>query len=88
MELPLDLPPRGSRQLRRALHGQLRAAILDGRLAAGLRLPASRVLAGQLGLSRNSVVAVYDLLLAEGYIEARPGAGNFVARLVPRSPPV
>lgn len=84
LELALDLPPPGSRQLRRALHAQLRAAILDGRLAAGLRLPASRMLAEQLGLSRNSVIAVYDLLLAEGYIELRPGAGSFVARAVPR----
>lgn len=87
LELALDLPPPGSRQIRRALHAQLRAAILDGRLAAGLQLPASRVLAERLGLSRNSVIAVYDLLLAEGYIESRPGAGSFVARALPRPAP-
>ena len=87
LELALDLPPRGSRQLRHALHGQLRAAILDGRLAIGLRLPASRALAEQLGLSRNSVIAVYEALQAEGYIDSRPGAGVFVARAIPRPVP-
>lgn len=83
-EFPLDLPARGSRQRLMALHGQLRAAILDGRLKAGLRLPATRVLADALGVSRNTAVAAYDLLLGEGYIVARPGAGNFVADLVVR----
>ncbi|GLQ45014.1 GntR family transcriptional regulator [Dyella lipolytica] len=83
-EFPLDLPERGSRQRLAALHGQLHAAILDGRLKAGLRLPATRALADALGVSRNTVVAAYDLLLSEGYIEARRGAGNFVADLASR----
>lgn len=80
-ELPLDLPPRGSRQRLQALHAQLHAAILDGRLARGLRLPATRELAAALGLSRNTVVAAYERLLSEGYVEARQGAGHFVAAL-------
>lgn len=67
-----------------ALHSQLRAAILDGRLKPGLRLPATRELAEALDVSRNTVVAAYDLLLGEGYIEARRGAGNFVADLAMR----
>lgn len=87
LELALDLPPQGSRQVRRALYGQLRAAILDGRLVPGLQLPASRVLAERLGLSRNSVIAVYDLLAAEGYIVSRPGAGCFVTGNPSPSPP-
>ncbi|MFC3651776.1 PLP-dependent aminotransferase family protein [Dyella humi] len=87
-EFPLDLPERGSRQRLAALHGQLRAAILDGRLKAGLRLPATRVVADALGVSRNTVVAAYDLLLSEGYIVARRGAGNFVADLAARRPVV
>jgi GntR family transcriptional regulator/MocR family aminotransferase len=86
-EFPLELPPRGSRQRLHALHAQLRAAILDGRLAAGLRLPATRELATALGLSRNTVVAAYERLLSEGYLEARQGAGNYVASLgMPRRP--
>ncbi|WP_233839894.1 PLP-dependent aminotransferase family protein [Dyella sp. 2HG41-7] len=83
-EFPLALPERGSRQRLAALHGQLRAAILDGRLKPGLRLPATRALADALQVSRNTVVAAYDLLLGEGYIEARRGAGNFVANLALR----
>jgi len=78
LELGLKLPDAGSRHVRRELHEQLRAAILCGRLAAGVQLPASRALAGDLGLSRNTVTAVYDLLLSEGLIASRPGAGTFV----------
>lgn len=80
-EFPLELPARGSRQRLQALHAQLRAAILDGRLKRGLRLPATRELASALGLSRNTVVAAYERLLSEGYVEARRGAGNYVAAL-------
>lgn len=64
-----------------ALHQQLRAAILDGRLAAGAALPSSRGLASQLGIARNTVVAAYDLLVAEGYVLARRGARATVAEL-------
>jgi GntR family transcriptional regulator/MocR family aminotransferase len=83
-EFPLELPAKGSRQRLAALHAQLRAAILDGRLKAGLRLPATRELAQALKLSRNTVVAAYDLLLSEGYVVARRGAGNYVADLLER----
>jgi GntR family transcriptional regulator/MocR family aminotransferase len=84
-ELELALPPGGGtrRGLLRALHAQLKAAILDGRLGAGLALPPTRALARHLGISRNSVLAAYDLLLGEGYVRARPGAGTFVADLAP-----
>lgn len=78
-ELALDLPARVSRRMRRELHNQMRSAILDGRLAAGVQLPASRAFAQSLGVSRNTIVGIYDLLLGEGYIVSRPGAGIFVA---------
>lgn len=87
LELGLDLPAPGSRDLRRALHHQLKAAIAAGRLAPGLQLPASRALAADLGLSRNTVLAVYDLLLSEGLIVSRPGAGAFVAQPHPTADP-
>jgi GntR family transcriptional regulator/MocR family aminotransferase len=80
LAFPLDIPPRGRLQ---ALHGQLRAAILDGRLRHGQPLPSTRTLAASLGLSRNTVVAAYDRLLSEGYVASRQGAGYVVAEGVP-----
>jgi GntR family transcriptional regulator / MocR family aminotransferase len=47
-------------------------------------LPATRSLARALGVSRNTAVASYDLLLSEGYLVARPGAGTYVANILPR----
>ena len=76
LAFPLDIPLRGRLQ---ALHGQLRAAILDGRLRTGQSLPSTRALATSLGLSRNTIVAAYDRLLSEGYIVSRQGAGYLVA---------
>ncbi|WP_418130045.1 PLP-dependent aminotransferase family protein [Variovorax sp. 375MFSha3.1] len=84
-ELAIRLPPAGSRDLLRELHRQLRAAILDGRLQPGARLPATRALAQRLGVSRNTMLAAYDLLLGEGYLLARPGAGTYVADTLPAS---
>ncbi|GAP65072.1 transcriptional regulator, GntR family [Mizugakiibacter sediminis] len=83
LAFPLALPPRGSGALLRALHGQLRAAILDGRLQPGLRLPTTRALAAAYGISRNTAVAAYDLLLGEGYLLTRPRAGVYVADVLP-----
>lgn len=78
-DLAITLPPQGSRDLLRTVHRQLRAAILEGRLQAGLRLPSTRAFAKSLGISRNTVVAAYDLLLSEGYLVIRPGSGTYVA---------
>lgn len=57
----------------------LRERIVSGALKPGLRLPASRQAAAELGLSRNTVVWVYERLAAEGLLEARQGQGTFVA---------
>lgn len=80
-DLRLEIPPLGSRERLAALHRQLRTAIVDGRLKVGLRLPSTRQLATSLQVSRNLAVAVYDLLLSEGYVEAKPGGGTFVAKI-------
>ena len=63
--------------------GYFRAAVLDGRLKAGARVPSSRALALEHGVSRVTAVQAYDRLVAEGYLVARPGAGLFVADSVP-----
>lgn len=65
-----------------SLYGQLsralKLAILDGRLAPGSRLPGSRALAAELGLSRNTVLEAVAQLVDEGYAQARQGSGTFV----------
>jgi GntR family transcriptional regulator / MocR family aminotransferase len=83
LELAITLPPRGSGAVMRVLHKELRAAILDGRLKSGLRLPSTRILADSWGVSRNTVMGAYDLLLSEGYLYARHGAGTYVAEALP-----
>ena len=85
LPFPISLPPAGSRTLLRGLHEQLRTAILDGRLQPGLQLPATRALADACGVSRNTAVAAYDLLLSEGYLVTRPRSGAYVADVLPQS---
>ncbi len=63
----------------RQLYNQVRTAILSGRLQPETRLPSSRDLANQLQISRNVVLEAFDLLHAEGFLQARRGAGTFVA---------
>lgn len=58
-------------------------AILNGTLPTGTRLPASRPLAQALKLSRNTVKTAFEMLLAEGYIETRHGAGSYVSGRLP-----
>src|SRR5512139_1935376 len=60
---------------------EVRERILQGKLARGEALPASRLLARDLGVGRNVVVQAYEQLLAEGYLTSRVGAGTFVADL-------
>jgi GntR family transcriptional regulator/MocR family aminotransferase len=63
------------------LYGELRSAILEGRLAPGARLPSSRDFASQYALSRGTVVSVLERLQAEGYITSRVGFGTWVNRV-------
>lgn len=65
--------------LHRQLYRHLRAAILEKRLPAGSRLPSSRSLAQQLGISRNTVVAALEQLQDEGFLESRHGSGTRIA---------
>jgi GntR family transcriptional regulator/MocR family aminotransferase len=85
-ELLLEID-RGSRlTLRAQLEARLREAVRSGRLATGTRLPASRTLAHDLGVSRRLIVDVYAQLLAEGYLRTRAGGGTFVADAAGTSP--
>jgi GntR family transcriptional regulator/MocR family aminotransferase len=73
----LVLDDRGS--LHDQIYCALRSAILSGRVVAGTRLPTTRALAAELGVSRNTVITAFDALQAEGYVASRVGAGTFVA---------
>ena len=72
---PAAAPVRG---LTGWLADAIRAAIMDGRLRAGTPLPATRLLAGDLGVSRGVIVEAYQRLADEGLVSARPGAGTRV----------
>ena len=63
----------------RILYEAVRRAILSQQLVAGARLPSTRELARDLGVSRNTVLSTFEALLAEGYLVARTGSGTFVA---------
>ncbi|GHO87399.1 MocR-like pyridoxine biosynthesis transcription factor PdxR [Dictyobacter formicarum] len=69
--------------LYKQLYERLRAEILSGQLEAGARLPSTRTLASELGVSRNTTALAYEQLLLEGYIESKVGDGTRVAHLQP-----
>jgi GntR family transcriptional regulator/MocR family aminotransferase len=73
--------------LHRQIYDGLRRAILDGMLRAGQRVPSTRVLASELEVSRFPVLAAYEQLLHEGYLEGRVGSGTFVRAAPPEDAP-
>ena len=78
--LPIaPLNPRDKTPLFRQLHAQMKELIESGTFAKGSRLPATRELAGQIGLNRTTVSAAYALLESEGLITGHVGRGSFVA---------
>ena len=76
MDIHVSLKGRGDLAAR--IYRQLVAAILDGSLRRGERLPPSRELARRLSVSRNTVATAYERLVAEGFLEGRVGDGTFV----------
>jgi GntR family transcriptional regulator/MocR family aminotransferase len=75
---------RGSGEpLHHQIYAAMRAAILDGRLRRGQRVPSTRAFAAELGVSRMPVLTAYDQLLHEGYLEGRRGSGTYVGRALP-----
>ncbi len=81
-EIQLEPGSRGSRVGN--LRDQLKAAIEDGRLAPGMRLPSLRDAPKLFRVARNTMAEVYEQLLNEGYVVARQGSGTFVADTLPR----
>jgi GntR family transcriptional regulator/MocR family aminotransferase len=75
-----------ARGLSDQIYRTLRLAIVEARLVPGQRLPASRELARQLDVSRNTVATAYERLAAEGFVTGRVGSGTFVAAFLRQAP--
>lgn len=78
---------RSQKPLHRQVYEGYRDAIIERRLHPGQRLPSTRSLAAELGISRVPVISAFEQLLTEGYIESRVGSGSFVARALPEPRP-
>jgi GntR family transcriptional regulator / MocR family aminotransferase len=83
LDLPVVVDRHTGLPLSVQLGRQLREAMNDGRVRAGERLPSSRALATELGVSRTVVTAAYEQLYAEGWLEGRHGSGTYVADIAP-----
>jgi GntR family transcriptional regulator/MocR family aminotransferase len=79
----IQVQKRAPTSLYRQVYEGYRKAILDGSLRTGQRIPSTRVLALELGISRMPVLNAYGQLLAEGYFESRVGSGTVVSRSLP-----
>src|SRR5690606_12608164 len=85
MAIPIELDHSSGQSLQGQIFEQLRYLILGGRLKPGTLIPASRVPAEQLGSSRNTVLLVYERLIAEGYLQARTAIGTYVNLELPET---
>jgi DNA-binding GntR family transcriptional regulator len=82
---PLEVAPldrAGADPLHQQVYERLRTAIVAGGLPIGARLPSTRTLAADWGVTRGTVLTAVDRLLAEGYVTGAPGSGTYVAGVV------
>lgn len=84
MQLPILVDASSSRSLQQQIADQIRELILAGKLVSGSALPASRALASDLRISRNTVIGAYQRLSEEGFLETREQIGTFVAPQLPQ----
>jgi GntR family transcriptional regulator / MocR family aminotransferase len=83
VELPIELDAASGVPLHRQLYDGLRAAIVEGRVTPGTRLPSTRELAVALGVSRSTITSSFAQLHSEGYLQATTGSGTFVCNDLP-----
>ncbi|HTI13729.1 MAG TPA: PLP-dependent aminotransferase family protein [Dictyobacter sp.] len=81
LSFPLD--PAATKPFYQQIYDHLREAILNGSLPAGSRLPSTRLLARNLGVSRTTVLVAFEQLLYEGYIRGSTGSGTYVEDVLP-----
>jgi GntR family transcriptional regulator/MocR family aminotransferase len=74
---------KAAKPLHKQIYDAYRSSIVEGNLHAAQQIPSTRALASELGISRIPVLTAYSQLLAEGYFEARVGAGTFVCSSLP-----
>ena len=85
--LPIQIRGAGAETLQQRIYSGIRRCILEGLIGAEQRLPSTRALAAELGVSRTTVVLAVESLYAEGYLVSRRGAGMFVAPELPDTRP-
>jgi GntR family transcriptional regulator / MocR family aminotransferase len=85
--LLVRVDPKARASLQQQIYEGLRRAIVDGVLPPGARVPSSRELARDLGVSRTTTLLALEQLVSEGYLAARHGSGTFVARELPDDRP-
>jgi DNA-binding transcriptional regulator YhcF (GntR family) len=83
MTVPFVLARSSKAPLQRQIYDQWRTAILARRFRRGERVPSTRAFADAHGVSRVTVTAAYDQLMAEAYFETRKGSGTFVSSELP-----
>ncbi len=83
----IQLDSSSSEPLYVQLYNVIRGSILSGRLKGGLKLPGTRTLAKELGISRNTIILAFEQLIAEGYMKGKAGAGTYVSREIPDKQP-
>lgn len=81
--LPIHIEPSSSRTLQEQIYVCIRKSILEGVITPDSRLPSTRVLAAELGVSRTTVLLAFEQLKAEGYIVPRQGSGIYIATRLP-----
>ncbi len=81
MDMMFRLDTEGGKRLYVQIYEYIKSEIRGGRLSCGEKLPSTRVLAGNLQVSRSTVDLAYEQLVSEGYLEARPGSGYYVGQV-------
>ncbi|TVO70741.1 MocR-like pyridoxine biosynthesis transcription factor PdxR [Sedimenticola selenatireducens] len=84
-QLPLTINKDDQSTLQNQLFNEIRRLILNGGLKPGIAMPATRELATQLNVSRNTTLLAYERLIAEGYLETKPAVGTFVTSHIPEA---
>jgi GntR family transcriptional regulator / MocR family aminotransferase len=87
MQLSFEIDRSAQISLQTQLVGEISTSITTGRLAPGTRLPGTRALSEQLGVSRNTVLLAFAALASEGFVETREGTGTFVSEASPEPAP-